>query len=107
MNFSKIARLPNRRFEKSLKIDASIYQTMKNGGEIELIFDRGIVDRLKIILAIDNGGWSMEPYVQIVQTLFNYSKSQFKDLRTYFFHNTTINIRFKEQTVCMKRSYTG
>jgi len=71
-----------------LNIDASIYQTMKNGGEIELIFDRGTVDRLKIILAIDNGGWSMEPYVHLVQTLFNYSKSQFKDLKIYFFHNT-------------------
>jgi len=71
-----------------INIDASIYQTMKNGGEIELVFDRAIVDRLKIILAIDNGGWSMEPYVNIVQTLFAYSKSQFKDLKTYFFHNT-------------------
>ena len=71
-----------------INVDASIYQTMKNGGEIELVFERGIVDRLKIILAIDNGGWSMEPYVHIVQTLFNYSKSQFKDLKTYFFHNT-------------------
>lgn len=71
-----------------INIDASIYQTMKNGGEIELVFERGIVDRLKIVLAIDNGGWSMEPYVNIIQTLFTYSKSQFKDLKIYFFHNT-------------------
>ena len=71
-----------------INIDASIYQTMKNGGEIELVLDRAIVDRLKIILVIDNGGWSMEPYVNIVQTLFAYSKSQSKDLKTYFFHNT-------------------
>ncbi len=71
-----------------INIDASIYQTMKNCGEIELVFERGIVDRLKIILAIDNGGWSMEPYVHLVQTLFSYSKSQFKDLKIYFFHNT-------------------
>jgi len=71
-----------------INVDASIYQTMKNGGEIELVFDRTIVDRLKIILAIDNGGWSMEPYVHIVQNLFTYSKSQFKELKTYFFHNT-------------------
>jgi len=71
-----------------INVDASIYQTMKNGGEIELVFERGIVDRLKIILAIDNGGWSMEPYVHLVQTLFSYSKSQFKDLKIYFFHNT-------------------
>ena len=61
---------------------------MKSGGEIELIFERSLRDRLKIILAIDNGGWSMEPYVHVVQTLFNYARAQFKDIRTFFFHNT-------------------
>ena len=71
-----------------VNIDETIYRTMKNGGEIEVIFDRSLKDRLKVILAIDNGGWSMEPYVDIVQTLFYYSRSQFKDIKTLFFHNT-------------------
>ena len=31
----------------------------------------GLRDRLKVILAIDNGGWSMEPYIPVVQTLFD------------------------------------
>ncbi len=79
-----------------LNIDATIYKTMKNGGEIELIFERGIVDRLKIILAIDNGGWSMEPHVDLVQTLFSYAKSQFKDLKTYFFHNTIYDLLWED-----------
>lgn len=71
-----------------INIDETIYQTMKNGGEIEIVFDRNLKDRLKVILAIDNGGWSMDPYIDIVQSLFDYSRSQFKDLKTYFFHNT-------------------
>ena len=71
-----------------VNIDETIYQTIRNGGEIEIIFDRSIRDRLKVILAIDNGGWSMDPYIETVQTLFNYSRAQFKDLKTYFFHNT-------------------
>jgi len=71
-----------------VNVDESIYQTMKNAGEIEIVFDRSLRDRLKVILMIDNGGWSMDPYVPVVQTLFNYAKSQFKDLKTYFFHNT-------------------
>ncbi len=71
-----------------VNVDETIYQTMKNGGEIEIIFDRDLKDRLKIILAIDNGGWSMDPYISVVQTLFDYSRAQFKDLKTYFFHNT-------------------
>ena len=69
-------------------IDETIYQTMKNGGEIEIIFGRSLKDRLKVILAIDNGGWSMDPYIPVVQTLFDYARNQFKDIKTYFFHNT-------------------
>jgi len=71
-----------------VNVDESIYQTMKNGGEIEIVFDRRLKDRLSVILAIDNGGYSMDPYVPIIQTLFNYARSQFKELKTYFFHNT-------------------
>ena len=71
-----------------VNIDETIYQTMKNAGEIEIIFERSIKDRLKIILAIDNGGWSMDPYIPVVQTLFDYARAQFKDIKTYFFHNT-------------------
>ncbi len=71
-----------------VNIDETIYQTMKNAGEIEIVFDRRLKDRLKIILAIDNGGWSMDPYIPVVQTLFDYARAQFKDIKTYFFHNT-------------------
>jgi uncharacterized protein with von Willebrand factor type A (vWA) domain len=71
-----------------VNIDETIYQTMKNAGEIEIIFERSLRDRLKVILAIDNGGWSMDPYIDIVQTIFNYTRAQFKELKTFFFHNT-------------------
>lgn len=71
-----------------VNVDKTIYQTMRNAGEIEIVFDRRLKDRMKIVLLIDNGGWSMEPYVEIVQTLFHYARSQFKDLKIYFFHNT-------------------
>lgn len=71
-----------------VNISETIYQTMKNAGEIEIIFDKRLKDRLKVILAIDNGGWSMDPYIPVVQTIFDYARAQFKDLKTYFFHNT-------------------
>lgn len=71
-----------------VNVRETIYQTVKNAGEIEIVYDSSLRDRLKVILAIDNGGWSMEPYVEIVQTLFDHARSQFKDLKTFFFHNT-------------------
>ena len=72
----------------NIDIAESIYYTMKNCGEIEIVFMRSLRDRLKIILLIDNGGWSMDPYIAVVQTLFNYASAQFKEVKTYFFHNT-------------------
>lgn len=77
-------------------IDETIYQTMKNGGEIDIVFSRRLKDRIKVILAIDNGGWSMDPYIPVVQTLFDYAGDQFKDLKTYFFHNTVYDFLWED-----------
>ena len=71
-----------------VSVDKTIYQTMRNAGEIEIVFDQRLVDRLKVLLLIDNGGWSMEPYVETVQALFHHARSQFKDLAIRYFHNT-------------------
>jgi hypothetical protein len=61
---------------------------MRNAGEIEIVFDRRLSDRLKVKLFIDNGGWSMDPYVEMIQVLFHYANFQFKELEIYYFHNT-------------------
>lgn len=71
-----------------INVDRTIYETMRNAGEIEIVFDRRLKDKLKVILMIDNGGWSMDPYIPVVQHLFNHARYQFKDIKTYFFHNT-------------------
>lgn len=79
-----------------VNIDATIYQTLKNAGEIEIVFDASLKDRLKVILAIDNGGWSMDPYIPVVQTIFDYARAQFKEIRTFFFHNTVYDILWED-----------
>ena len=71
-----------------VNVDETIRATTHNAGEIEIVFDRSLRDKLKIILMIDNGGWSMDPYIELVQTLFNYARAQFKDIKVFFFHNT-------------------
>jgi uncharacterized protein with von Willebrand factor type A (vWA) domain len=71
-----------------VNVQKTIDETMKKAGEIDIVFDRSLKDKLKVILAVDNGGWSMEPYIDIVRTLFSYARAQFKDLKTFYFHNT-------------------
>ena len=85
-----------------INIDKTITRTVKIGGEIEIVFEQELKDRLKVILAIDNGGWSMDPHVKIVQTLFDYARAQFKDLKTFYFHNTIYDTLWKDPTRSQK-----
>lgn len=74
-----------------VNVDKSIYQTMRNAGEIEIVFDRRLKDKLSVLLLIDNGGWSMDPYVETVQTLFHHVEAQFRDLSIFYYHNTIVD----------------
>jgi uncharacterized protein with von Willebrand factor type A (vWA) domain len=70
-----------------LDLDETIRLTAKNAGEIELAFMPEIRDKIRIILMIDNGGYSMDLYVPLVRLVFSKMHDRFKDITTYFFHN--------------------
>ena len=70
-----------------INIEESIKETCRNCGDIEIVFDRALRDRPRVILMMDNGGWSMDPYIEVCTTLFAYARSSFKEVNTYYFHN--------------------
>lgn len=70
-----------------LDIDATIAQTARNGGEIELIFRRELRNRTQLKVLLDNGGYSMVPYLPLVKTVFNNIRGLFRDVTFYYFHN--------------------
>ncbi|QCK15678.1 hypothetical protein [Mangrovivirga cuniculi] len=75
-------------FEK-LDVPKTIKSGIKRGGLFipELTSEKN--EELKVIVLIDNGGYSMAPYVRSVQNLFRKMKTRFAhDLETYYFHNT-------------------
>ena len=72
-----------------LDIPKTIKTGLKRGGFFipELTSEKN--EDLKIIVLIDNGGYSMAPYVRTVQQLFRKMKTRFvHDLEVYYFHNT-------------------
>lgn len=71
-----------------LDLDETIRRTARNGGEIELVFDRELRDRISVVLLIDNGGSSMLPFVDLTRRLFAKLHDRFHDITTYYFHNT-------------------
>lgn len=79
-----------------LNLDKTIDETAKNGGEIDLVFEREIRDKLKVVLLLDNGGTSMMPYIRKTRMLFSKITNQLKSVDTYFFHNTIYSYVFKD-----------
>ena len=71
-----------------LNIDKTIDETAKNGGDIELIFEKKRKNNVKLILLMDVGG-SMTPYAHLVNLLFSAANnmSHWKDFKYYYFHN--------------------
>jgi hypothetical protein len=73
--------------EDVLNLDDTIRETANNGGEIELRFDKELRDRMKLVLMIDNGGYSMTPFVDLTRLLFSKLHDRFEEVETYYFHN--------------------
>ncbi len=74
--------------KEELNIEETIQATADKGGLLELIWDRGRKNDVKVALMMDSGG-SMLPYMRICSQLFTAinKATHFRDLRFYYFHN--------------------
>jgi uncharacterized protein len=79
-----------------LDLDATIHESARNGGEIDLVFRRALLDKIEVVLLIDNGGTSMLPHVALTRLLFAKVRDRFKRRNTYFFHNTIYGSVYKD-----------
>jgi uncharacterized protein with von Willebrand factor type A (vWA) domain len=84
----KLRELKREGSEEELDIDQTIDKTAKEGGEIELVFNRSRENTVRLILLMDTGG-SMLPYSELCNRLFSAASQMehFKEFRYYYFHN--------------------
>lgn len=72
-----------------LDVSKTIQSGLKRGGLFIPELSSEKHENLQVIVLIDNGGYSMAPYVRSVQQLFRKMKTRFAhDLEVYYFHNT-------------------
>lgn len=74
--------------EEELDIEATIAETARNAGELEIVTRPPRRPNVRVILMMDVGG-SMDPHVLLVSELFSAARraTHFRELRTYYFHN--------------------
>jgi uncharacterized protein with von Willebrand factor type A (vWA) domain len=74
--------------KEKVNINQTIKKTVKNLGDIDIVFSREKKNNLKLILLMDVGG-SMTPYAESVNKLFSsaHNLSHFKQFKALYFHN--------------------
>ena len=75
--------------ERELDIDATIHDTCENGGLLKMQTRPPRKNNVKVLLLMDSGG-SMEYYSNLCSMLFQAAtkSNYFKELHTYYFHNS-------------------
>lgn len=74
---------------EKLDVPQTIKSGLKRGGLFLPELSNEKIEELKVIVLIDNGGYSMAPYIRSVQSLFRKMKTRFAhDLEVFYFHNT-------------------
>jgi uncharacterized protein with von Willebrand factor type A (vWA) domain len=73
---------------EELDLSATIDRTAREGGELELVFERPRENSLSLLMAMDVGG-SMEPFRRLVSQLFSAAHGirHFRHFNHVYFHN--------------------
>jgi len=83
--------------QDQLDVPKTIQDGLRRGGLFIPELTKVNEKKLQVLLFIDNGGYSMSPYVYTIRELFKKMKTRFShDLETYYFHNTIYDRVFSD-----------
>ena len=72
--------------EEELDIDHTIRSTAHNGGMLDIKMRPERRNTVKVLLFLDIGG-SMDSHVKVCEELFSASRTEFKHMESFYFHN--------------------
>jgi len=83
--------------EEELDLDATVDETCKNAGELEIVFRPPRRNRVKVVLLMDVGG-SMDPHAELVSRLFTAASrgGRFAKFRSFYFHNCVYDAVYED-----------
>lgn len=96
----KIALRRLRRFAREgaadeLDMDSTIQRTAKNAGYLDIAMRPERRNTVKVLMFLDIGG-SMDDHIKLCEELFSASKTEFKHLEYFYFHNCLYDYVWKD-----------
>jgi uncharacterized protein with von Willebrand factor type A (vWA) domain len=82
----RLRRFAREGIPEELDMDGTIAGTAKNAGWLDLHLVPERRNRVKVLLFLDVGG-SMDPHVRVCEELFSATKTEFRHLEYFYFHN--------------------
>jgi len=82
----RLRRFAREGIPEELDMDGTIARTAKNAGYLDLHLVPERRNRVKVLLFLDVGG-SMDPHVRVCEELFSATKTEFRHLEYFYFHN--------------------
>jgi uncharacterized protein with von Willebrand factor type A (vWA) domain len=82
----KLRRFAREGVPEELDMDGTIAGTAKNAGYLDLHLVPERRNRVKVLLFLDVGG-SMDPHVSVCEELFSATRTEFRHLEHFYFHN--------------------
>ena len=82
----RLRRFAREGIPEELDMDGTIAGTARNAGYLDLHLVPERRNRVKVLLFLDVGG-SMDPHVRVCEELFSATKTEFRHLEYFYFHN--------------------
>ena len=82
----KLRRFAREGIPEELDMDGTIAGTARNAGYLDLHLVPERRNRVKVLLFLDVGG-SMDPHVSVCEELFSATRTEFRHLEHFYFHN--------------------
>ncbi|MGE0624902.1 MAG: VWA domain-containing protein [Pseudomonadales bacterium] len=86
MALRRLRKFARQGADEELDMDNTIRSTAHNGGMLDIRMRPERRNTVKVLLMLDIGG-SMDSHVKVCQELFSATRTEFKHLESFYFHN--------------------
>ena len=90
----RLRKFARQGLDEELALDATIRATASNAGYLDIKMQPERKNNIKVLMLFDVGG-SMDDHIERTEELFSASKTEFKNMEFFYFHNCVYDFLWK------------